>query len=70
MKTKTKVMLMGLLFAVIIIPASIFGVRYYYPNTNDFTGIKVPSAPTKTPVKNVNTDILFDEKKVDDKFYP
>ena len=63
MKTKTKVMLMGLLFAVIIIPASIFGVRYYYPNTNDFTGIKVPSAPTKTPVKNVNTDILFDEKK-------
>ncbi|MEH7116700.1 arabinan endo-1,5-alpha-L-arabinosidase [Neobacillus vireti] len=63
MKNKTKVLLISLLLAVIIIPVSIFGYRHYQPKDDDFTGIKLPAAPAKTPFKNVNTDILYDEKK-------
>src|SRR3954447_8458002 len=63
MKTKTKGILLGVLLAVIIIPAVILGFRHFQPKENDFTGIKLPTAPSKTPVKNVNTDVLYDEKK-------
>ena len=63
MKTKTKGILLVVLAALIFIPAVILGMKHFQPKENDFTGIKLPSAPAKMPVKNVNTDVLYDEKK-------
>ena len=60
---KTKVSLIGVLLALLIIPAVILGFQHYQPKKNDFTGIKLPLAPAKTPIKNVNTDVLYDEKR-------
>ncbi|MEH7095735.1 arabinan endo-1,5-alpha-L-arabinosidase [Neobacillus vireti] len=63
MKMKTKVSLIGALLVILIIPAVILGLQHYQPKKTDFTGIKLPLAPAKSALKNVNTDVLYDEKK-------
>ncbi|WP_160724408.1 arabinan endo-1,5-alpha-L-arabinosidase [Bacillus sp. USDA818B3_A] len=58
----TKFVLLGLLIAIII-PAALLTYRHYHPKEDDFTGIKLPKAPAAAPFKNVNTDVLYNEKE-------
>lgn len=63
MKKKTKFILIGLLLLVVIFLAAILGYRQLQQQSGDLTGIVLPSPPAKSSVKNVNTDVMYKEKK-------
>ncbi|MBT2727323.1 arabinan endo-1,5-alpha-L-arabinosidase [Bacillus sp. ISL-75] len=62
MKKKTKFILIGSLLLVVMILASL-SYQHLQQRNGDLIGIDLPTPPATSPIKNVNSDVMYKEKE-------